>query len=96
MLKINDYKRGFGGQVVREYQCERILTLKGWLVLHTADLLKQARSLDFNPGNRRQHRNGACSRPNSGSNGIDDHQGGAEILFNRDILPRQTQGPFPC
>ncbi|MDB6063909.1 MAG: uncharacterized protein JWR26_117 [Pedosphaera sp.] len=42
MLKINDYKRGFGGQVVREYQCEQILTLKGWVVLHTANLLKQA------------------------------------------------------
>ncbi len=43
MLKINDFKRGFGGQVVREYQCERILTLKGWVVLQAARLLKQAR-----------------------------------------------------
>jgi len=49
MLKINDYKRGFGGQVVREYQCEQILTLKGWVVLHTAKLLKQARLFPFRP-----------------------------------------------
>jgi len=49
MLKINDFKKGFGGRVVREYQCERILTLKGWAVLHAARLLKQARLLSSRP-----------------------------------------------
>jgi len=49
MLKINDFKKGFGGQVVREYQCERILTMKGWAVLHAAGLLKQARLLSSRP-----------------------------------------------
>ena len=43
LLKINEFKRGFGGQVVRTYQCEQILTLKGWLVLRVARLLKQAK-----------------------------------------------------
>jgi len=45
LLKINEFKRGFGGQVVREYQCEQILTLKGLLVLTIARLLKQAKLL---------------------------------------------------
>ena len=48
-LKINDFKRGFGGQVVREYECERILSLKGWLVLHAAELLKQAKLFPSSP-----------------------------------------------
>ena len=48
-LKINDFKRGFGGQVVREYECERILTLKGWVVLHAAELLKQAKLFPSSP-----------------------------------------------
>jgi len=45
MLNINEFKRGFGGQVVREYQCEQTLTLKGRLVLCAAKLLSQARSI---------------------------------------------------
>jgi hypothetical protein len=43
MLRINDFKKGFGGQVVREYQCEQILTLKGRVVLAAAKLLSQAK-----------------------------------------------------
>jgi hypothetical protein len=43
LLKINEFKRGFGGEVLREYECEQILTLKGWLVLNVARLLKQAK-----------------------------------------------------
>ncbi len=43
MLKINEFKKGFGGQVAREYQCEQILTMKGWVVLSAARLLKRAR-----------------------------------------------------
>ena len=49
LLKINDFKRGFGGQVVREYECERILSLKGWVVLHAAELLKQAKRFSSSP-----------------------------------------------
>jgi len=47
LLKINEFKSGFGGQVIREYRCEQILTLKGWLVLHGARLLKQARLFSY-------------------------------------------------
>ncbi len=43
MLKINEFKRGFGGQVLREYQCKQIVTLKAWLVLNGARLLKRSR-----------------------------------------------------
>jgi len=46
MLKINEFKRGFGGQVLREYQCEQIVTLKAWLVLNGARLLKRWKLFD--------------------------------------------------
>jgi len=49
MLKINEFKSGFGGQVLREYECEQILTLKAWVVLHVAKLLKQAKLLRSGP-----------------------------------------------
>jgi hypothetical protein len=42
MVQINDFKRGFGGQVVSKYQCEQIRTLKGWVVLKAAALLNRA------------------------------------------------------
>jgi hypothetical protein len=45
LLNINEFKRGFGGRVVREYQSEQILSLKGWVVLNAAKLLKQAKLL---------------------------------------------------
>lgn len=50
LLQINEFKRGFGGQVVREYQCERIVTLKAWVVLSAARLLGQARTFSFGRG----------------------------------------------
>lgn len=43
-LNVNEFKRGFGGQVVCEYESEQILTLKGWVVLHAASLLKRVKS----------------------------------------------------
>ena len=57
MLKINDFKRGFGGQIVREYQCEQIVTLKGWLVLHAAKLIHQKKS-----GARRPQEPATCTQ----------------------------------
>jgi hypothetical protein len=45
LLGMNAFKKGFGGQVVREYECEEIRTLKGWTVLTTARILDQARSV---------------------------------------------------
>ena len=41
LLGINEFKRGFGGQIVCEYEGEQILSLKGWVVLHVAKLLKR-------------------------------------------------------
>ena len=49
LLRINEFKRGFGGQVLREYQCEQILTLKGWSVLQVARILKQAKRFSSSP-----------------------------------------------
>ena len=43
LLGANAYKKSFGGQVVREYECEQIVTLKGWMVLTAARLLERAR-----------------------------------------------------
>ena len=47
LLKINEFKRGFGGEVMREYRCEKILTLKGWLVLQVARSLKQSKLFPY-------------------------------------------------
>ena len=44
LLNINDFKRGFGGRIAREYQCEQIVTLKGRVVLGVAKLLERARA----------------------------------------------------
>ena len=49
LLKINEFKRGFGGRVMREYQCEQIVTLKGWVVLNSARLLKRVKLLPSAP-----------------------------------------------
>jgi hypothetical protein len=42
-LGINRFKQSFGGQVVREFECEQIRTLKGWLVLTAARMLERTR-----------------------------------------------------
>jgi hypothetical protein len=45
MQNINQFKLAFGGRVIREYQCEQIRTLKGWLVLRAASLFKQLKTV---------------------------------------------------
>jgi hypothetical protein len=35
-LQINEFKRGFGGHMLREFECEQTLTLKGRIVLAVA------------------------------------------------------------
>jgi hypothetical protein len=45
LLDINRFKEGFGGKIVREYNCEQILTFKGRVLLGTASLLNRIRSL---------------------------------------------------
>jgi len=48
LLGANAFKKGFGGKVAREYECEQIVTLKGSLVLTVAR--KLARAKQFRPG----------------------------------------------
>ena len=59
MVNINDFKRGFGGTVVCEYQCEHILTLKARIVLGVAKLLnrcKAAQSGSHDPSVKRENK----------------------------------------
>ena len=44
-LDINRFKEGFGGKVVREYNCEQVLTFKGRVVLGVAAMLNCAKSI---------------------------------------------------
>ena len=41
LLQINAFKKGFGGRVVREYECEQILSLRGWVILTVAAVLRR-------------------------------------------------------
>jgi hypothetical protein len=43
LLGANAYKKSFGGRVVREFECEQIISLKGWVVLTGARMLARAR-----------------------------------------------------
>jgi hypothetical protein len=45
MLKINEFKRGFGGEVVGEYKCEQLLTIKARLAIAMAGMLDRAKTL---------------------------------------------------
>jgi hypothetical protein len=45
MLKINEFKRGFGGQVLHEFECEQTLTLKGKVVLAVAAVLDKVKGV---------------------------------------------------
>ncbi len=42
LLEINRFKEGFGGKVVREYNCEQIVSLKGRVLLTVAACLNRA------------------------------------------------------
>jgi hypothetical protein len=47
-LGMNQFKKGFGGQVVHEFECEEIRTAKGWIALTVARILKRAGLLKHN------------------------------------------------
>jgi hypothetical protein len=55
LLGINAFKKSFGGSVVREYDCEQPRTVKGWLLLTTAQLL--ARLRQTTPADHGNHNN---------------------------------------
>ena len=43
MLGANAFKKALGGHVVREFECEQIVTLKGWVLLTAARLIAGAK-----------------------------------------------------
>jgi hypothetical protein len=45
LLGTNVFKRGFGGEVVREFLCEQAVTLKGRLLLLVARLIDRNNSV---------------------------------------------------
>ena len=47
-LGLNQFKKSFGGEVVREFECEEVRTVKGWLVLTAARILRHAGLLNRN------------------------------------------------
>lgn len=49
MLSINRFKTNFGGHVMRKYECLRILTLKGWIVLKLAQWFGSRKSIQYRP-----------------------------------------------
>jgi hypothetical protein len=48
LLGANEFKKGFGGDLVREYECEQAVTLKGWVLLTAARLIARATELRSN------------------------------------------------
>jgi hypothetical protein len=43
LLGANAFKKSMGGQIVHEYECEQIRTLKGWALVAAARLIDRAR-----------------------------------------------------
>src|SRR5215475_1404174 len=43
LLGANAFKKGLGGKTIREYECEQIVTLKGWVLLTVARLIDWAK-----------------------------------------------------
>ncbi|HTL58616.1 MAG TPA: hypothetical protein VL361_23220 [Candidatus Limnocylindrales bacterium] len=43
LLGANAFKKSFGGEVVQEFECQQIITLKGWLGLNAARLIARAK-----------------------------------------------------
>jgi hypothetical protein len=43
LLGANAFKKSLGGQIVREFECEKIVTLKGWLIITVARLIARAK-----------------------------------------------------
>ena len=48
LLGANAFKKSFGGEVVREFECQKIVTLKGWLGLNAGRLLARAKDSSDN------------------------------------------------
>ena len=46
LLGANAYKKSFGGQVVREFECTQIKTLKGWMALNAIQWINRGEKND--------------------------------------------------
>lgn len=47
LLGANAFKKGFGGEVIQEFECEQIVTLKGWVLLTLARFIARAKEFRF-------------------------------------------------
>ncbi len=56
-LKINRFKEGFGGDILREYECEQIVSLRGWVVLTAAAFLNWTKGVPAKLRSARKPRN---------------------------------------
>jgi hypothetical protein len=47
LLGANAFKKNLGGEIIGEFECEQIVSLKGWVVLSAAHLIAQAKNLQL-------------------------------------------------
>lgn len=47
LLGANAFKKSLGGEVVSEFECEQIVTFKGWVLLTAARLIERAKNFQF-------------------------------------------------
>jgi hypothetical protein len=47
LLGANAFKKSLGGEVIREFECEQAVSLKGWVGLTTARLIDRAKEFRF-------------------------------------------------
>lgn len=47
LLGANAFKKSLGGEVICEYECEQIVSLKGWVVLTAARLIARTKELQL-------------------------------------------------
>jgi len=70
LLQINEFKKGFGGRVVREYECEQILSVRGWVVLTVAAMLNRAKGLPRRDGSAELSANAQPSGLRTADSGV--------------------------
>ncbi len=68
-LPLNDFKRGLGGQILREYECEQVPSLKGRVLLAVRTALNWAKSgaATLRLASRRRRLEGAAVHATAGA-----------------------------
>jgi hypothetical protein len=56
LLGANAFKKSLGGEVIHEFECEQIVSLKGWLLLTAARLVDRAKEFRLKDINIRESR----------------------------------------